>query len=103
MTGSLATPLHYAATAGNIDAATILLAGGADINAKDDAGYTPLDCVRHRTLQQHADLNGEEIAEVIADMGKMDKFLCEKGAQSGGVIEFLEELASLQGVTVKFV
>jgi ankyrin repeat protein len=38
-----ATPLHFAAFLGRVDAARWLLGKGADARAKDAAGHTPLD------------------------------------------------------------
>ena len=37
------TPLHYAAEAGHKEIAELLIANGADVNAKDKYGRTPLD------------------------------------------------------------
>jgi ankyrin repeat protein len=36
------TPLHFAARGGWVDVAGILIDKGADVNAKDKAGRTPL-------------------------------------------------------------
>ncbi|MBA7689646.1 hypothetical protein ES703_98154 [subsurface metagenome] len=36
------TPLHQAAQAGDIDKVRILISEGADVNAKEKYGYTPL-------------------------------------------------------------
>jgi ankyrin repeat protein len=36
------TPLHFAASVGDRDAAELLLANHADVNATDDRGETPL-------------------------------------------------------------
>ena len=36
------TPLHHAAMSGHAGAVRVLLASGAEINARDDAGLTPL-------------------------------------------------------------
>jgi len=37
------TPLHNAATQDDKEIAELLIAKGADVNAKDDDGETPLD------------------------------------------------------------
>ena len=37
------TPLHWAAAFGQPDIAAMLIDAGANVNAKDDSGYTPLD------------------------------------------------------------
>src|SRR5947209_5387657 len=38
------TPLHIAASLGKADYAQVLLDNGADVNAKDKQGWTPLFC-----------------------------------------------------------
>ena len=35
--------MHAAAANGQVEAARLLLAGGADANARDGSGYSPLD------------------------------------------------------------
>jgi ankyrin repeat protein len=42
-----ATPLHYAAKAGFVGTMAVLLDEGADANALDDDGLTPMDWVEH--------------------------------------------------------
>ena len=37
------TPLHWVALKGHIEVAELLIANGADVNAKRDGGITPLD------------------------------------------------------------
>jgi len=37
------TPLHWAAALGRLEMVKLLVASGADVNAPDDHGYTPLD------------------------------------------------------------
>jgi ankyrin repeat protein len=46
--GGGATPLHLAALSGHKDLAEILLAHGADVNAKDNSGKTPLQLAKRR-------------------------------------------------------
>ena len=55
------TPLHYAAHAGHKEIAELLIANGADINAKDMNGMTPL----HRATY----LGYKEIAELLIAKG----------------------------------
>ena len=43
--GGRATALHYAAKAGFVKTIAVLLAHGADPNARDDNGFIPLDWV----------------------------------------------------------
>jgi ankyrin repeat protein len=58
---AIATPLHDAVIDGNQEAVNLILASGADINSKDDAGLTPL---------HYAVIEGEgQIAEILLDKG----------------------------------
>ena len=50
------TPLHDAALWGHKEIAELLLANGADVNAKDDDGDTPLDVAILRNDKETADL-----------------------------------------------
>jgi cytohesin len=62
------TPLHYAAAGGQVEAARLLLANGADVEAKTDLGATPLDTAEGEQnkdmmellLANHADINGRD-------------------------------------------
>jgi ankyrin repeat protein len=63
------TPLHVAARRGKKDVAELLLANGADVNARDKMGKTPLhDAARH---------NSKDVAELLlakgADVNARDK------------------------------
>ena len=62
------TPLHEAATYGHKEVAELLIAEGADVNAKAGDGSTPLDWAikRRRTeiadlLRKHGGKTGEEL------------------------------------------
>uniref|UniRef100_A0A3B3IA95 Uncharacterized protein n=1 Tax=Oryzias latipes TaxID=8090 RepID=A0A3B3IA95_ORYLA len=51
-----ATPLHLAASTGLLDCAEVLVNAGADVSAKDNRGYTPLDLARiwsHRKMARY--------------------------------------------------
>jgi ankyrin repeat protein len=50
------TPLHRAAGWGHKEIVELLLAKGADLNAKDDVGTTPLDLTMNFNQPQTADL-----------------------------------------------
>jgi len=52
-TAAMASPLHDAAAAGDINAVRRLLAAGADVNEKDRFGFTPLDIA---ALRGHDDI-----------------------------------------------
>lgn len=46
--GGLSTPLHYAVESGHKDVAEVLLANGADANAKDYGGNSPLQLAENK-------------------------------------------------------
>lgn len=60
------TPLHWACAVGNKDAVELLLAGGADVNAADHDGRTPLHIVDHSGLK--AGLKNQ-LKELISQRG----------------------------------
>ena len=58
--------IHIAAMQGNLEAVKQHIAAGADVNAKDRAGKTPLDWAEGETadlLRKHGGKTGEEFAE----------------------------------------
>ena len=62
------TPLHDAAQWGRKETAALLIAKGADVNAKTKSGFTPLDAtsVFNKTeiadlLRKHGGKTGEEL------------------------------------------
>ena len=50
------TPLHLAAFKGHKEIVEMLIAKGANVNAKDDDGITPLDGAMHQKHTETADL-----------------------------------------------
>ena len=62
MTGLL---LHYAAQLGHKETVELLIAEGADVNAKDFGGTTPLDMADDKEiadlLRKHGGKTGEEL------------------------------------------
>ena len=50
------TPLHEAALRGHKEIVELLIAKGADVNAKDDGGMTPLAVAIHFKHPETADL-----------------------------------------------
>jgi ankyrin repeat protein len=62
------SPLHYAAYYGEKEVAELLIAKGADVNAKDEDGETPLDWAIEKNhtetadlLRKHSGKTGEEL------------------------------------------
>ena len=58
------TPLHRAAYYGHKEIVVLLIAKGADVNVKNDVGYTPLDWNHPDTaalLRKHGGKTGEEL------------------------------------------
>jgi ankyrin repeat protein len=57
--------LHRAAEKGHKEIAELLIAAGADLNAKDDDGTTPLDMADDKEiadlLRKHGGKTGEEL------------------------------------------
>ena len=67
------TPLHYAAGTGHKVIAVLLIAEGADVNAKSDSGSTPLDWAIRRNVTETADLlrkHGGTTSEELKAEGK---------------------------------
>ncbi len=61
------TPLHWAAALGRIEMVKQLLSAGADINAPDNHGYTPLDATAYAPdYEREAKV---EIADYLREMG----------------------------------
>jgi ankyrin repeat protein len=57
----MATPIHDAASEGEVELVEILIANGADVDARDVNGYTPL----HIAIQE----GYTDVAEVLIDNG----------------------------------
>ena len=59
------SPLHHAALGGQVGIVELLIENDADINAKTDGGYTPLDWADNRRiaalLRKHGGKTGEEL------------------------------------------
>ena len=67
------TPLHYAVYKGHKEIVELLIANGADVNAKSEDGYTPLDVAIHLNGTENADLlrkHGGKSGEELKAEGK---------------------------------
>jgi ankyrin repeat protein len=67
------TPLHYAAYRGHKEIAELLIAKGANVNAKNNVGDTPLDLATH--------LSNPNASPEIADL------IRKQGAKTGEVLK----------------
>jgi len=65
------TPLHWAAVLGRVEMARQLINAGANVNAMDENGYTPLDAT---TLEQFSESKSRlAIAELLRASGGESK------------------------------
>lgn len=90
------TPLHYAAAAGNIESIRLFLGYGADINAKDVNGQTPLHmCWAQLPHFRRSPELGTLFAplgvyrlDLLAEAKESREFLIEKGADMEALNRF---------------
>ena len=61
------TALIGASVIGNIKAAELLIEAGADVNAKDSQGHTPLNCIY--SLEKESDKKFPEFIELLKREG----------------------------------
>ncbi len=76
------TPLHCAARYGHKEVAQLLIAKGADVNAKDTRGRTPIDLAMNQERKEIAKLLLSKSADVslhtaayIGDLQRVEKFI----------------------------
>jgi ankyrin repeat protein len=63
--------MHFAASAGSVEIIGVLLAGKADINARDEFGRTPLRVALERaSLSEHRERH--EIVQLLRTHGATD-------------------------------
>ncbi len=86
---NLITPLHSAATSSrNPDVPALLLHAGADVNAKDWAGFTPLHCAYVNS--------NPEVIRVLPNAGANANAVDVDGKLP---LEYAEENEALKGLT----
>lgn len=56
------TPLHWAAAKGNEDVAELLIGQGADVNAKDEKGRTPLHYIDDKDTAELLIAKGADVS-----------------------------------------
>ena len=86
------TPLHFATFNGHKEIAELLIAKGADVNANDIDGGTPLDYangVVANLLRKHGDKTSEELKALIYANGVVANLLRKHGGKTS------EELKAL--------
>jgi ankyrin repeat protein/predicted TIM-barrel fold metal-dependent hydrolase len=78
------TPLHCAARYGHKEVAELLIAKGADVNAKDTRGRTPIDLAINQDRKEMAKLLASKSGNVslhtaayIGDLQRVQKFIAE--------------------------
>jgi cytohesin len=91
------TPLHVAALKGSKEIAELLLANGADVNAKDEVGFTPLHHVGSKDVAKLLLAKG---ANVNAEGGPFGGMTPLEGVASYKDAEVLEVLIA-NGANVK--
>ncbi len=74
------SPLHLAARQGKLEMAQALLDAGADLEARDDLGRTPLFMAAMGTLEV-GPIGSQPAQEAHANHVTMAEFLCGRGAQ----------------------
>jgi len=96
------TPLHEAATYGHKEVAELLIAKGADVNAKDDDGVTPLfdaallghTAIAELLIEKGADVNAKDMGgktaldkAIINDETKIADLLRKHGGKTGAELK----------------
>ena len=98
-TGTI-TPLHQAAQAGDIDKVRILISEGADVNAKDEFGITPL----HEAAQY--EYGHKDVVELLVTKGANVDAKTKQGqtaldlaydSHRADIVEFLKSVGGKAG------
>jgi hypothetical protein len=92
------TPLHWAALGGDAEIAQLLLARGADVNARETRfGGTPLGWALHAWSHRAANDDGERFCEVVATLvGAGASVVGLEGVTDARMLAALRDLASRQ-------
>jgi hypothetical protein len=101
------TPLHIAAEEGHKEIAELLIAEGADVNAKDDRGETSLDWAEETNNKEIADLlrkHGGKTGQELAMMPRLvqhGRFAFSFDAKEGKVYEVQDSFDLLNWEAIK--
>ncbi|KAG4262051.1 hypothetical protein FPRO03_10924 [Fusarium proliferatum] len=97
--GQGAVPLHYACVASRVDAAMLLIKNGADVNAKDIYGFTPL----HWVSGYHVSKATADLLSLLADHGADFNSQENRGSTALHVVGRFENHGSRVDVTRQYV
>ena len=98
------TPLHKAAWEGHTEVAELLIAEGADVNAKRWDGATPLDWADGEIadlLRKHGGKTGEELKALMPRLVQHGRFAFSFDAKEGKVYEVQDSFNLLNWEVVK--
>ena len=98
------TPLHFATFNGHKEIAELLIANGADVNANDIGGGTPLDYangVVANLLRKHGGKTGEELKALMPRLVQHGRFAFSFDAKEGRVYEVQDSFDLLNWEVIK--
>jgi ankyrin repeat protein len=93
------TPMHRAAMGGNVDIIECLVENGADLYARNDNNYSPMECAvlcdKTESIKCLANLDNNVVNAKNGD-GQTPIFTAAMGNENGGKIKSIECLAELR-------